>query len=75
MINPLEKLDTRNELSQEDIMIKILETQKAEKERVSLLEKRVDNIEITAPIPAVTNKRLTRLRNAKVLECLGGKDA
>lgn len=75
MINTLEKLDTRNELSQEDIMIKILETQKAEKERVSLLEKRVDNIEITAPIPAVTNKRLTRLRNAKVLECLGGKDA
>lgn len=75
MINTLEKLDTRNELSQEDIMIKILETQKAEKERVSLLEKRVDNIEITAPIPAVTNKRLTRLRNKKVIESLGGKDA
>lgn len=70
-------LDTSNlpSMTQEDIMINILQGQKETKERMSVVEKRLDVIENTSPIPNATSKRLTKLRLSRVIKWLGGKDS
>lgn len=62
-------------MTQEDIMIEILRGQKETKERMNVVEKRLDVIENTSPIPNATSKRLTKLRLARVIKWLGGKDS
>ena len=74
-MNELQQLTSNQPMSQEDIMINILQTQKEEKERVNMLESRVNNIEDTAPIHPALNNRLTKQRKAKVMEWLGGRNS
>lgn len=60
-------------MTQEDIMINILQNQKQVKEKVTMLESRVDFIEEKAPVHPTQLYRLNKQRRAKVMQFLGGK--
>ncbi len=69
-------------LTQEDVMINILQSQKeAKEERYELLikaedfERRIEELEREVPINGAFNNYLTRLRRQRIVELMGGKQS
>lgn len=63
------------EMTKEDIMIHILETQKKTKEDVKHLREDVNEIKANTPIHPSLNNHLTKLRRKRVIESMGGKNS
>lgn len=70
------------QLTTEDFLINVLETQKEEKEKVKNLliknedhERRIKELEYEVPINGVFNNYLTRLRRERIVHILGGKES
>lgn len=68
------------QLTTEDFLINVLETQKEEKEKVNKLmienedhERQIKELEYEVPINWAFNNYLTRLRRERIVHILGGK--
>lgn len=64
-----------SEISNEDILINILQAQKDFKQRQSVLEQDVDYLKNESPINPSTSLMLEQKRKRRVISLLGGKDS
>lgn len=66
---------TDTDITKEDILIDILKNQKVTNKEVKTLRQDVDDIKDNAPVHPSLNNHLTKARNKRVIEAMGGKDS